>query len=221
MLLNNRDALALLNEEFPPVIRSLFVPAIRRAYAESYELTIREDWLNWTVGHGLRGYLRPIAVEFEFKKLVDNGLLPFSYTIVPNKRDNCRHLELRTPRCVVTFSQVQSRQALPRPAAFRSNHSLSNQLHFEFGPLEATVKDSPFYVLLTHGYGQKDPEFVCLGLPEPDVERWIVAFDLLHEPCLTELPQTDVETVSDNERLVQFKEHVLRMVERSEISRPQ
>ena len=207
ILMNQIDAETLINEELPLKTRSFIAPAIWRAYNMVRELYIEKDWLDWRVGHDILRELRRVAVEFEIKKLVDSGRLPLTYNITPNAISNCRHLELFTNRCIITISQVVSQHSVPRDAIFRSNHSLSNQLEFDFyGEGSNIIKDTPYYILITHGYKRDIPDFITIGVPEPRIKGWMAYIDLLKEPNQVDL--SNVELINDDEVKLEFKEHI-------------
>jgi hypothetical protein len=210
--MNQLDASALLNEDFSAPVRSLFVPAIKRAYVLVDEHANSWDMLKWPVGRDIVGYLRRVAVEFEVKKLIDGNLLKLEYRIAKNAADNCHHLELLSKHSVMTFSQVTTPTAFPRPAIFRNNYSISNQLCWDFNDW-STVKNGPFYVILTHGYGGRVPDFVTLGVPEAHIRGWIVRINLLKEPY--QLLESDVEVIKED-TLIELKEFVEKVVRRGD-----
>ena len=208
------DARTFLNDELPVPIRPLFVAAVSRAYAIVADHFNEFDFLNWPVGRDHLRFLRRVAVEYQIKHLIDKNQLPLRYRIAPNAIDNCRHLEIITGRSIVTISQVVSPGSVPRRADYRNNLSLCNQISFDFqedcGEDAVFVLDRPYYILLTHGYMRREPDFICLGIPEPSVKGWITQINLLREPHQVALPEIEPET---EEMLVQLKENVREVLQ--------
>jgi hypothetical protein len=184
-------------------------------YALVERLYERGDWLDWPVGRDVRGALRRVAVESVILRMINSSELKLRYRIASNSVDNCRHIEVLTERSRLTTSQVTTRRAMPRNALYRQNHGLSNQMLLSLpGFLDeepAIGEDDRYYVLLTHGYAMKTPEFVCLGVPHPDMSSWISHVNLLASPSVADLPV--VEEI-DEEQLVQLKTTLTEMVKR-------
>lgn len=198
------DPIALIEEEFPLPVRSLFVPAIKTAYAVVEDHFSQIDFLDWPVGHDTLGVIRRVAVEFYITKLIDQKRLPLKYRIAPNAIDNCRHLEILSERCIATVSQVTSPKAVPRSAVFRDYLSLSNQPRLNFPDYDYETGDNKkYYIILTHGYTGREPSFICLGAPAPKVKKWVAKIDLLKEPYREE---SDVEIIT-SEPLVALKKY--------------
>jgi len=205
------DGVKFLKKEFPIKERAQFVPAVKRAYSLVNELAQQNDFLNWKVGRDVLPYLRNAAVEFEFKRLIDNGLLDLRYKVAMNRRRNCHHIEIITDKCIMTISQVQSKYSVPRKAEFRSNLSFSNQLSLfsitDFFP--DSFYEDKYYAILTHGCGNNQnsrmPEFISLGLPCPDVKQWAEIIDLTAEPHAVDVPE---EVIAGDDLVLKFKEHI-------------
>lgn len=203
------DAIQLIDEEFPRSIRSHFVPTIKRAYELVEELKRDNDILNWPIGEDIIPYLRKVATEFEFMRRIKTGQLPLNYRIKKNVKMNCHHLEIVSNRSILTINQVRKAKHVPRKAEFRTNLSLSNQLLFDFAKDDYRIIDSPYYIILTHGYAGRLPEFVYLGVPQANVRQWIGRIDLLREPYQLDAPDGPKE----QERIkLEFKEHVLEVI---------
>ncbi|WP_018130571.1 hypothetical protein [Effusibacillus pohliae] len=203
--MENKRVYDILNRNFPISIRSHFVPAITRAYEKTLQLFKQNEWLNWVVGKDIISVVRRIAVEYELMRTMD--LLNVTYRISPNAIDNCRHLEVITKECILTVSQVRRKDQVPRKAEYRTNLSVSNQFSLPLFDDEPTLPESPYYVLLTHGFAGHAPSFVMLGLPKPYVSGWVgQQIDLLKEPHRTtsSQDQEDADT-----QLVGLKQHII------------
>lgn len=206
-------AKTLINEELPIQVRSLLVSAIKEAYILAEAHFQGNEFLNWLVGKDLLPYLRRVAVEYLIKRLLDNKRLPFQYEIRYNSIRNCRHLEMLTNRSVITISQVPTQISLPRNAEFRNNYRLMNQTTLDFGPkYSLNFTDGPFYILLTHGYARKEPDFICLGVPKPPEEKgWIERINLLKEPHQVQITPSEVIT---RENMLGFVNHIKEVQQR-------
>lgn len=202
-----KTAKEVLNSELPLSTRAHFVPTIKRAYSMVNAIINQNEFLNWKVGKDIMPLLRRVAVEFEFKKLIDSNKFPITYKIAPNAIENCRHLELLTKKSIVTISQVRDEKRVPRKAIYRNNLSLHNQMGlFEFPGDEPKEPDDPYYIILTYGgYSKNDPEFIKLGIPSPLVREWIYQIDLLVEPYIMLTPEENIIT---EESLVALKKEV-------------
>lgn len=201
----------ILEEEFRPKMRTAFVSAISMAYEFTLKHYNNSDFLKWPVGRNIYKELRGIVTQYMMKKLVEEKGWSISYAVQPNAIDNCDHLEILTNRCVLTISQVDSKEGLPRKAVYRNDLSVTNQLSFDF--YEEGVNDlskvSRFYVLLTHGSlndDSKKPDFVRMGFPKPGVRRWECSIDLLSEPHLIDLPI--VEDIGSSENLIDLRDYI-------------
>ena len=204
------DLRSLIEEDLPVSVRAHFVPAVKRAYDLVAKLYEQNPFLKWQIGIDHRRELRRIAVEYELKKLIDTGRVPLKYCISPNAINNCRHLEFTTNQFIITASQVQHKRSIPRPAIFR-NRLLSDQLSWDFTDGNVDLAEERYYLILTHGYENSFPEFVCLGAPDPAMKgRWISPhINLLKEPMVVN--NLDEEVITED-TLVRFKEHVKEAV---------
>jgi hypothetical protein len=216
--LKKLDPKTLIEEELPISVRSVFVPAIKTAYAMVANHISEFDWLNWRVGRDLHRLMQRVAVEYMIKKAIESRHdLPIKCYISPNSIDSCYHLELRTMRSIITISQVATPGAVPRKAIFRSNNSLYNGPRLIFPGInddDDFKDDGPYYIILTHGYYRPFPEHICLGVPEVNVKRWMYQTDnLLKQPYKVDLPA--VERITE-ETLLEFKDHVKEVFNKRE-----
>lgn len=205
-LLHKDDAKMFFDKEISLKNRYLLLTAVNKAYLLVNNLENDQKLFNWTVGRDHLNFIKPLAVEFELRNLIDEGKLDLDYRIASNSIDNCRHIEIIAGKCIMTVSQVQSRLALPRNAVFRDNLCLSRQMFFDFGPDYRMKGDkNSYYLLLTHGYKSITPKHVCLGFPEAYGKGWIDYLDLTKLPTMVDIPKSEV---IEEETLVKFKKHI-------------
>lgn len=214
-MIQGLNAKALLEQELPHSVRSMIVPTIRRAYALTDALFSDTEFLRWRVGKDLYRLVRRVVVEHEIKRAVDGKPIGLTSGIASNAIDNCRHLELRSNRLVITVSQVVSPRAVPRRAVYRNQHSISNQQCWVFAGYNDEDgrfdQEKPLYAIITHGYMGKEPQHICIGVPESRIRGWITQIDLLNELRIVPAPE-DIEVITE-ERLVSLRKHVKKVVE--------
>jgi len=173
----------LIDEEFPSVLRPLVPPALRRAYAIA-DRVMEEPFLCTPSGRYQRGDLILKATEFEFRRLIDAGSLPFEPAWEPYAAPTGKHLVMRSKRARITVNQIASPKQKPRPAKFRDNYGVTNTeyLWAEWNE-EARAEGSLKHLVLLHGY--QDLVFAKIALPHPTEQKLIWGtgnlMDLLHE----------------------------------------
>src|SRR4051794_32200428 len=96
-----------LGEEFPAHRYHLIPSALLRAYAAADHAIEMLEFLATPGGRFQRGDLIAAAAEFEFKKLIDSGDLPFDYSWEWYHRKTGKHIVTWTPRARCTISQVE------------------------------------------------------------------------------------------------------------------
>lgn len=186
----------LIHTELPPSIRAGFVPIISRSYQLTRQLIKEHDFLKWEVGNDIIPIIRRVVIEHQFKKMIDTGILSLKYRVAPNKIDNCCHIELITKHNgIITISQVRHWKDMPRKACFRDNLSGNNYIQMSIfedyvkqreREIIAQTKKEEHYILLTHGYNKDLPDFVYIGMPEPNIKSWVknTRINLLAEPSI-------------------------------------
>ncbi len=202
----NINAQNLINKEYPIRLRSKFVPMVRRAYSAIDQLITENEVLNWSVADNLVGNLINTAVEFEFKRMIDKGDLKLEYNVSFNKRKNHKHIELISQNTISTISQVKNKYSVPRKAIFRNNLSCSNQLMFDIYDNSLNFKESPKYILLTHGGKNGNVDFLNLGMPQPYNKGWIYCFDLFSE--FEQISNEQYEAQNNEEEIVELKDNI-------------
>jgi hypothetical protein len=212
----NNLADEILHNELPLSIRSTFVPIVSRAYELTYQLIGQHDFLQWSVGFDIVPIIRRVVIEHQFKKMIDNGVLPLKCEVNPNKIDNCSHIEMITSQNgIITVSQVRHYKKLPRRACFRENLGYNNYQFTQttFLDIEHDIEEpvhEKHYILLTHGYSGDKPSFVFLGIPKPNAKGWLSRINLLDEPSQIITPKEDIVT---EELLVELKQELISLEE--------
>ncbi|WLR52426.1 hypothetical protein LC040_05870 [Bacillus tianshenii] len=210
------NAEKFIKKEVPYKVRAQFIPLIHKAYDLAYKALEEYPFLGWKIGEYHIGYLKHIAVQYVLKNGVDRGELPFNYTIEYNSNKTYPFLQLHTENAKITVSQTTTPNKIARPAFFRKKLQLANQLYWDlWEEEEVNTKLEPKYLLLTHGYGNREPAFINLGMPGKN--NWIDRINILEEPRLIKLENEDraKEEKITSEKLVDFKEF-LQGVRRSE-----
>ena len=189
------DGDEILDKAFPLNIRSMYTAAVNIAYTLVDATFNNNGYLNWIVGYDDIANLRNVAVEFELKQLLTKSNIKLKYDVVKNKRNNCNHIEITSGNCIMTVSHLHDRYAVPREAKFRNSLSLNNQIKF-WGNIPDIDVDEQYYAILTHGnkrtlIGQK-VEFICLGLPSPEVNKWETIHDITRQSTLSVVPEEKI-----------------------------
>lgn len=202
-----------LKNEYPVKYRAQFVPIIRQAKEIVKQLYSEQPLFQSATAENERSKIVNIAVEYEFQRRIEEGLLPFDYNIKYNSAKNHKHLEIITKHTIMTISQVSNKTGIPRSAKFRSNLAYSNQMVMEFLKDTIRINDSKAYILLSHNSKTENVKRVILGLPAPDTKSWIYSLDLLNEIVLASINDEIVdETFDDEEWLVSIKQGIIQEV---------
>lgn len=202
-----------LKSEFPARYRAQFVPIIKQAKEIVQQLYNEQPLFQRASAENERGKIINLAIEYEFQRRIEEGLLPFDYNIKYNSANNHKHIEILSKNTIMTISQVRSRAGIPRSAKFRSNLAYSNQMVMDFLRDEIRVIDSKAYILLSHYSRNDEIKRAILGVPAPDTKSWIYSLNLLGEVELVSINDEVVDdTVDSEEWLVAIKEGIIQEV---------
>lgn len=208
--MNNFNGREFLEQDFPRKIRTEFVRTIKQSYKIVKVLEGDWDYLGSVLGKNIITSFSDIVVECEFMRKIDDGELPFTYKILPNKTSSHFHTEFSSKNFMFTISQINRNGKLPRKADFRINNSLNNQLSL----IESfeQYSNQQFYAILTHGKYIKGLTFVNLGIPDDQNGKWLdnCLMRLMPEPFIITQPEADVvpEEEITEERIVSAKEYL-------------
>ncbi|OPX46380.1 hypothetical protein CLHUN_01960 [Ruminiclostridium hungatei] len=200
----------LLGQDFPRKIRTEFVRTIKQSYKIVKVLEGDWDYLGSILGRNIITSFSDIVVECEFMRKIDEGELPFTYKILPNKAGSHFHTEFLSENFIFTISQINRNGKLPRKADFRINNSLNNQMSI-FEAFENDLKQR-YYAILTHGKYIRGLSFVNLGIPDNQNGNWLndCLMRLMPEPFIITEPEADLvpeEEITD-ERIVSAKKYL-------------
>ncbi len=149
---------------------------------EATEEECNEKYSFQEQAHDMRGPMRRINFERDWKKLVEWRYPAASAVFQPNSTSNCYHLEVCFERVVLTASAVESPRTLPRDAEFRKTLARNPQRAFTFGPKPSPPPEgAPLYALLLYGTEDRDPSragFAHIVFPDEECAAALVRCDL-------------------------------------------
>lgn len=172
--------------------------ALRRGYRVVDDVIARTPWLQTESGLYQRGDLIVLAVEHEFRKLADTGLIDFEPTWENYAVPTGKHLVLRNAFTCVTINQIEAARKKPRKAVFRNSLGLPNgRFLFDDWNREAAERDGLTHTLILHGY--RDLTFAHLAVPNPAANALIEWTDnLLDLPHIASSAETEEEGPSQS-----------------------
>ncbi|TVX93067.1 hypothetical protein [Paenibacillus agilis] len=208
------DAAEIIKLEYSRSVRSRIIKLVEQGYILANEATRHVSFLNWDLGKRHEGYLRPLAINYLFKKDIEQNLLPLSYSYEFNKNKSHKYLVFQKGNVKMTLSQTSTSKSVARPAFFRDKLQETNQIRFNLFNEEMILNDSPeYYMLLTYSSGGETPRFINIGMPGKDA--WIEKVNLLSEPHLVQIDGQDIdkEEVIQQENLIGLKQFVKEVEE--------
>lgn len=196
-----------LNVDIPRSFRSHMIPAIRRGYALSSQLLIKEPWLNWVIGKETVPIIRRAAIEYELINLVDFNKINAKYFINLNAAKNCHHVEISSGNSILSVCQLRYYNQKPRRAVYRNTLSCFNMQQMSMFSNDNTKYSSKtYYSILAYGGSSIEyPNFVFIGVPTYKVSGWYYKLDLLGESV--SMQSTDQEIIS-SENLIDLKDYI-------------
>ncbi|MHB8280004.1 MAG: hypothetical protein ACYDIA_20490 [Candidatus Humimicrobiaceae bacterium] len=203
--MKNLDGESFLEKEFPKSLRSKFIPIFKNAYDATNQFVESEEMFNWEEQKNIKPHIRRMAVEFQLKKMIETGNLNIAYGIKENSANNFTYMELYTENSISTICQVKGANQYPRDSLFRNNLSLSNQLRFNFLEPEFNNETNKKYLILTHG-GDLTPEFINIGIPSSENNRFIYKINLLEE-----IYAIDNGMIYKEENIVELRDHLQKV----------
>ncbi|MCW3796095.1 hypothetical protein OM416_31375 [Paenibacillus sp. LS1] len=202
------DTKEVIRGRLPVLVRSKICTIVEKAYSLTREAIKQTTLLNWELGAKHEGYLRNIAIGYLFKQQIDLGNLPFSYSYEYNRNRSYKFIVLSFENIKISFSQVQARTHVARPAYFRNKLQLLNQGEMYFSDMDPNIPSNAddCYLLLTYSRGGSEPKFVNIGFPH----QWNERIDLLKETRVlaSDNPQVAPEETITPETLIEFRNYV-------------
>lgn len=198
-VINTNKAKNLIENDFPIEVRCKLAASIKQAYEYLEDLKNDLEILQIASSKNHFSRIRNLVVDLILKKDIDNGIISFDYEFMNNEANNHKHIEVKSDNFIMTVSQVNNKNQLPRDAKFRNNLGLCNQMQFNFNNrfLHDLSPVNTYYILLTHGSNSMDPEFINLGVPDVVNKKWIKRFDILDELYRSNIERKDNEDRKD------------------------
>lgn len=175
-LILKRRSFMGLNEEldsyfegsFSRPVQEALVKCVIHSYAiawESCKKYLKEE------AHDLLGFQRWIELRSQLRGLGGRFKEIETYT-QPNGPAPSYHVVIDSEKIILTVSSVQSPWIMPRPASYRKEYAVQNQLDL----FEKLSPNSKIFGLLIHGPNPKDrskPAFLQVRFPDKDYESYI------------------------------------------------
>jgi hypothetical protein len=174
-----------VESELPREHQIKLPPALENAYAAVAALYKNEPLFSVTSAIYGKGHVVAWAVDLQIERLIKGGQLPFDYRWVPFEKPTGRFLQLRLSASTLSISQLQHKASLPRPADFRHNRILNNNLWLDLPEFEDEHRISGLpHLILTHGY--QTLSFAHVGLLNRVGRRLVWTY---RTPNLMDLPR--------------------------------
>lgn len=174
MELGGNPAEQFTDEEVPHELRHLFPSALRRAYLAADDTIDRHTYFQTPGGRYQRGDLIMLAASFEFELLVKSKSLPFVGSWEDFAKPTGKHYVMRSPKAIITISQVENPAKRPRRAIFRSNYAELNDMSLFDTPDDIARRRAESGRRLLHIlHGYHDLNFVYLAYPHPERNRHV------------------------------------------------
>lgn len=132
-------------------------------------------------GH-MRNSLVDIAIKFVLQKSsIDNRL------ILKNAKNNTNgytHMIIEVKGAIVSSAKTRTIKHLPKKAIHRSEGSALNRQFNLFENNDDINENTPAYLLVTYGGRNYKLEYVGIGIPDVETEKWIDYMDIKNMPVL-------------------------------------
>lgn len=209
-ILYNTNLKKIADRYFDNNLLATLSSSITKAYHVLDSLIKEHEFLQFAVGKDARPYLKRVLVDYYLTKLCQNNP-SIKYQINKNKAKNCSHVELLLGPFILTASNVEDFNSIPRKAIFRDDLS---QLNIDFEQKESQgvlFQSEEIYGIITHAGYKTTPSFINLGFPDSNNSSWLHYRDLEIKPVSFDTP---IEEIKD-EILISFKQEIRTIQESS------
>lgn len=185
------------------------IPAFTAAYGMAISAIDSVDFLGGIFRKQNLPHLTNWAVEYELQRRANEGIIPFSCSIVSNRSGNHVHTELHKDGFLLTASQTHRIYEIPRDCVFRNEHSWDGQIAMEGFEDDDPCSDKEIYAVLTHGWGNGGLAYVFCGIPSPQMSEWVQGVNLFD---VAKGMSVIDETPVDEDIKLDFREKVKKII---------
>lgn len=168
----------------PLEVPGLLSLAIERAYKKLDELIKTTPLLQKPEARKCYGYLRNALIDIAIDSLFKDANANYSTETKPvNEKKNAYTYKLiKVPGACITPVKSQSKGSFPRKAIYRDKGSLLNyELSLFDNPQDCDHSQDPF-MLLTYGGANYKLNYVMLGIPNFEDNKWISVMSIKGKP---------------------------------------
>lgn len=164
----NEELDGYFDASFSRQVQEAFVKCVINSYAVAWELCkkyLKEE------AHDLLGFQRWIELRSQLRGLGGRFNEIETYTH-PNGPAPSYHVVIDSEKFILTVSSVPSPWIMPRPAIYRKEYAVQNQLEL----FQQQLPNSKIFGLLIHGANPKDrskPAFLQVRFPDKNYESYI------------------------------------------------
>lgn len=149
------------------------------------------------------GHIRQALVDLALRLVLEDSEINSEVKMVStsNKQNGYTYTMIETKGAIITPTKTSSIKSMPKKALHRSQASIKNKQFNLFETIEDLNEkydsNTPAFLLLTYGGKNYTLEYVELGLPNVDNEKWIEKVNILNAPRII--------SSSSDEKLLQNK----------------
>lgn len=164
------------------------------------------------------GHLRQALVDVALRLVLEDSAMKTEVQMVSaanNRKNGYTYTMIEAKGAIISPVKTRTPKTMPKKALHRSLASIKNKQFDLFTTQEDLNErydgDTPPFILLTYGGKNYHLEFVQLGLPNVDSQKWIEKVDIFNAPRLvTSLAEEQATQKKLDLSLTELSEELLR-----------
>ena len=187
-----------LNQHCDPRLMGELAYSVKEAYRFLWNLIESNPVLKNPEMRKSYGHLRQALVDVALRLVLEESSVEANVQMVPakNNKGGYTHTMIEVRGAIISPSKTRSVQEMPRPALHRSQGSIKNR-QFDLFTTQEDLNEkydqnNPPYLLLTYGGSNHQLEFIQLGLPNIEAEKWIERVNIIDRPRVIDSPEKEV-----------------------------
>lgn len=169
----------LFHVEFPDDLLRAICRQVVRGYQDAWQYCL--DNYDFPQRHDVYPMMRRADIERNAATIVER-FPPGTAVAVANRVGAAYHVRITSGRVRLTFSAVNERGQVVRPAIFRKQYASNSQTNlFDLGAGADDQDDSALYAILLHGGTKKRPQipaFMDIGFPDAECKSYVDTINL-------------------------------------------